>query len=150
LTKRNSLPMSEASFLTLSAVVLTLFFGYIGALIASLLDLLPAKLWELSLASQFMYAGAFGLIGMLIAVVIDLFTDIGFRRDLDLGEIIFGAIAGPILAITLIKLSFIDVNALTQNLWVYGVLGIVHFLAKITIGKWGGKNEKSKAKKGNK
>jgi hypothetical protein len=43
-----------------------------------------------------------------------------------------------------------DITSLTQNLWLYGVGGTIHFLAKITIGKWGGKNEKFQIKKGNK
>jgi hypothetical protein len=135
ITKRNALGIGQASFLTLALLVLTLFFGYIGALVAGYLGILPAKLLDMSIASQFMYAGAFGLIGMAIAVIIDLFTDIGFRRDLDIGEIIFGSIVGPIIAITLVKLGTMDITSLTQNLWLYGVGGTIHFLAKITIGK---------------
>ena len=134
---RKAFSPADAAFLTLVAVSVALLFGMaVVAVLGYFVDgVLPANLRDMTFDGFLQYAAGYSLFSWLFIMLFDLATDVKFARDYDIGEIVFGAILGPVVAIALVKFGLLSAAVLVSNLWLWPVFAFVYFLMKRTIGR---------------
>jgi len=137
LTSRRAYSVTDAAVLTLvamavaflAAIAVTATAGYF------IEGVLPAALTDMTFDGFLQYAAGYGILAWLFIIAFDLITDVKFARDYDIGEVVFGAILGPVVSIALVKLKVIEAALLVGNLWLWPALALVYFLMKVTIGR---------------
>jgi len=137
LTSRRAYSVTDAAMLTLIAMAVALLAGVIVTAVASFFieGVLPADLFDMTFDGFLQYAAGYSILAWAFIIVFDLITDVKFARDYDIGEVVFGAILGPVVSIALVKLKVIEAALLVGNLWLWPVFAVVYFLMKVTIGR---------------
>ena len=137
LTSRRAYSVTDAAMLTLIAMAVALLASVLVTAIASFFieGVLPAELFDMTFDGFLQYAAGYGILAWLFIIAFDLITDVKFARDYDIGEVVFGAVLGPVVSIALVKLKVIEAALLVGNLWLWPALALVYFLMKVTIGR---------------
>lgn len=137
LTSRKAYSVADAAVLTLIAMAVALVASVLVTAIASFFveGVLPAELFDMTFDGFLQYAAGYGILAWLFIIAFDLLTDVKFARDYDIGEVVFGAVLGPVASIALVKLEATEAAVLVGNLWLWPALALVYFLMKVTIGR---------------